>query len=77
MIFYLRSRPDKKDHSGAEYVNVVGNTFFEERMGIPMITGRDFGPQDTGSSLKVAVPLTKLWRSEEVSPHGSGGRNEF
>ncbi len=52
--FLPEGEPDKKDHSGAEYVNVVGNTFFET-MGIPMIAGRDFGPQDTGSSLKVAV----------------------
>jgi predicted permease len=45
---------DKGDQTGAEDVNVVGNTFFET-MGIPMLDGRSFGPQDTTSSLKVAV----------------------
>jgi predicted permease len=45
---------DKGDHSLAEDVNVVGNTFFET-LGIQMIAGRGFGPHDTASSLKVAV----------------------
>lgn len=52
--FLPEGEPERKDHSGAEYVNVVGNTFFEA-MGIRMIAGRNFGPQDTGNSLKVAV----------------------
>jgi predicted permease len=52
--FLPEGEPDTKDHSGAEIVNVVGNTFFET-MGIPMIAGRSFGPQDTARSQKVAI----------------------
>ena len=37
-----------------EDINVVGNTFFQT-MGIPIIGGRGFGPQDTASSVPVAV----------------------
>jgi len=45
---------DTGDHSGVEDVNVVGNTFFQT-MGIPIIAGRSFGPQDTEKSQKVAI----------------------
>ncbi len=38
----------------AEDFNIVGNRFFPT-MGIPIIAGRAFGPQDTASSPKVAV----------------------
>jgi predicted permease len=37
-----------------EFVNAVGNDYFHT-MRIPMIAGRPFGPQDTTSSVKVAV----------------------
>jgi predicted permease len=37
-----------------EFVNAVGNDYFHT-MRIPMIAGRAFGPQDTASSVKVAV----------------------
>ncbi|MDR3741451.1 MAG: ABC transporter permease [Terracidiphilus sp.] len=46
-------RPDKQKRQ-AEYVNVVGNDFFPT-LGIPIVAGRGFGPQDTSTSLKVAV----------------------
>ena len=54
MIFCPRESRRHHDHRGAEDVNVVGSTFFET-MGIPMIAGRSFGPQDTASSQKVAI----------------------
>jgi predicted permease len=38
----------------AEAMNAVGNNFFHT-MGIPILEGRDFGPQDTLSSEKVAI----------------------
>jgi len=38
----------------AEDVNVVGNNFFET-MGIPMVSGRNFGAEDTRSSERVAI----------------------
>lgn len=43
-----------KNKRQAEFFNVVGNDFFAT-MGIPIIAGRGFGPQDTASSEKVAV----------------------
>jgi predicted permease len=52
--FLTEGETPKRDHSGGEDVNVVGNTFFET-LGIPMIAGRSFGPQDTASSQKVAI----------------------
>jgi predicted permease len=45
----------------AEFFNVVGNSFFAT-MGIPMIAGRPFGPQDTATSAKVAVINQSLAR---------------
>jgi len=44
----------KGDHGAPVDFNMVGNTFFET-LGIPMIAGRSFGPQDTASSQKVAI----------------------
>lgn len=38
----------------AEDFNVVGNTFFQT-LSIPIVSGRDFGPQDTATSPKVAI----------------------
>jgi predicted permease len=52
--FVTEGEADKGDHSGSEDVNLVGNTFLEV-MGIPMVSGRNFGPQDTVSSQKVAI----------------------
>jgi predicted permease len=52
--FIPESEPDSNDHHGAEDVNAVGNSFFET-MGIPIIAGRGFGPQDTASSHRVAI----------------------
>ena len=46
-------KPDPKGKQ-AEMFNVVGNNFFAT-MGIPIIAGRGFGPQDTATSPKVAV----------------------
>ncbi len=42
------------NHGGAEDVNVVGDAFFQT-MGIPILAGRSFSAQDTGSSEKVAI----------------------
>jgi len=63
------SRDEKKDQ--AEYVNTVGNGFFAS-MGIPIIAGRPFGPQDTTTSLKVAIINQSLARKRfaNVNPIG-------
>ncbi|MGB6687820.1 MAG: ABC transporter permease [Terracidiphilus sp.] len=46
----------------------VGNRFFET-LGIPILAGRGFGPQDTASSAKVAVINQSLARTR--FPHGN------
>ena len=43
--------PNKND---GEFFNEVGNDFFTT-LGVPIVAGRGFGPEDTASSLKVAV----------------------
>jgi predicted permease len=52
--FTPEGEPDKGDHSGAEDVNLIGDTFFQT-MDIPIVSGRSFGAQDTASSMKVAI----------------------
>lgn len=52
--FVPEGEPDSHDHRGAEDVNAVGTGFFEV-MGIPIVGGRSFGPQDTATSPKVAI----------------------
>jgi predicted permease len=52
--FLPEDEPQNTDHRGAEDVNAVGNTFFQT-MGIPIVNGRSFGPQDTATSRKVAI----------------------
>jgi predicted permease len=52
--FAPEGEPDDGHHSGAEDVNVTAINFFQT-MGIPIVAGRAFGPEDTASSPKVAV----------------------
>jgi predicted permease len=75
--FKVEGEPDKGDHGGAEDVNAVGNTFFAT-MGIPMIAGRSFGPQDTASSPKVAIINQALAKSRfpNVNPVGKRFRTD-
>jgi predicted permease len=53
-VFIPEGLPDKGDHSGAEDMNLTGITFFQA-MGIPIVSGRGFGPQDTATSQRVAI----------------------
>ena len=57
--------------NAAEDTNSVGIHFFET-MGIPILAGRGFGPQDTATSLKVAVINQALARKRfpNVNPIG-------
>jgi len=48
-------------HPGEAWVNVVGTDFFKT-MGIPLISGRDFGLQDSANTQKVAVVNQRLVR---------------
>ena len=57
------SGPDLSERS-----NRVGNGFFAA-MGVPIVAGRGFGPQDTATSTQVAVINQRLAR--ERFPHGN------
>jgi predicted permease len=61
------------DHAGAEDVNFVSNAFFET-MGIPIISGRSFGAQDTASSQRVAVINEALARKRFPNMNPVGKR---
>jgi predicted permease len=52
--FVIEGEGNNNDHAGAEDENIGGNTFFQT-LGIPIVSGRSFGPQDTPSSAKVAI----------------------
>jgi predicted permease len=56
------------DKAKGERDNTVGNNFFQT-MGIPIVAGRSFGPQDTATSVKVAVINQSLARTR--FPHGN------
>jgi predicted permease len=53
-LFLLPGEKFDENNPQAVDVNVVGNSFFAT-MGIPMIAGRAFGPQDTATSPKVGI----------------------
>ena len=52
--FIPEGQPESSNHGGAEDVNFVGTAFFET-MGISILRGRSFGPQDTSTSQKVGI----------------------
>jgi predicted permease len=54
--------------NGQAWINVVGDRFFET-IEIPLLAGRDFGPQDTEKSAKAAVV------NEELARRFFAGRN--
>ena len=75
-----------KNKSQEENYNQVGTRFFET-MGIPIVEGRAFGPQDTANSPKVGVinqalarkrfpgqdPVGKMFRTDIHDVDGGGG----
>jgi predicted permease len=61
------------DSENAEYYNVVGNSFFNT-LGIPIVAGRGFGPQDTASSMKVGVINQSLARARFGNRNPVGSR---
>jgi len=60
-------------HNPPEDVNATGVTFFQT-MGIPIVAGRSFGPQDTASSQKVAIINQALARTRFPNMNPVGKR---
>jgi predicted permease len=75
--FTVEGEADDGKHTGAEYVNVTGKTFFQT-LGIPIVSGRGFGPQDTLSSQRVAVINQALAKKRfpNTNPIGKRFRSE-
>jgi predicted permease len=65
---YTREQPDIAPASRSIRNNIVGPDFFAA-MGIPLVQGRGFGPQDTASSQKVAVISESM--AQRFFPSGS------
>ncbi len=78
---------DPLKSQGEDY-NLVGDRFFET-MGIPIVAGRSFGPQDTRTSAKVGIineslararfpwqnPIGKLFQTSLHDMHGHDNQN--
>jgi predicted permease len=71
--FTLESEQNEHKKDLAELFNVVGNRFFST-LGIPMVAGRGFGPQDTATSLKVGVINQSLARKRFANENPIGKR---
>ncbi|HEY0431693.1 MAG TPA: ABC transporter permease [Pyrinomonadaceae bacterium] len=65
---YTREQPDIAPESRSIRNNIVGPDFFAA-MGIPVVLGRGFGPQDTAGSQKVAVISESM--AQQFFPNGS------
>jgi predicted permease len=65
---YTREQPDIAPKLRSIRNNIVGPDFFAA-MGIPLVQGRTFGPQDTASSQKVAVISESM--AQRFFPSGS------
>lgn len=77
-----------RNKSQSEDYNLIGDRFFET-MGIPIVSGRAFGPQDTHSSAKVGIinqslartrfpgqnPIGKFFHSSLHQTHGHDNAN--
>jgi predicted permease len=68
MSFMTEEESADPSKAKGERNETVGNQFFAT-MGIPIVAGRSFGPQDTASSPKVAVINQSLARTR--FPHGN------
>ncbi|KAA6462953.1 ABC transporter permease [Acidobacteria bacterium AB60] len=64
----IRAQGMPVDHKVNVQHNIVGNGFFNV-MGIPLVAGRNFGPQDTKTSQPVAIISEKMAR--KLFPPGS------
>jgi len=78
MTDFLPEGENYREHGNqAEFYNVVGNRFFET-LGVPIVAGRGFGPEDTATSAKVAVINQALARKRfpGIDPIGRRFRTE-
>jgi predicted permease len=64
---------DEHTRNLSEDLNIVGNNFFET-LGIPILAGRGFGPEDTASSLPVGVINQSLARKAFPNQNPIGKR---
>lgn len=71
--FFPEGDPKGTDHGQAEDVNVVGDAFFQT-MGIPIVSGRSFGPHDTETSPKVGIINEALARKRFPNTNPVGKR---
>ena len=67
-VAYTRDEPSSEEQSREFRNNVVGPDYFTV-MGIPLVQGRSFGPQDTDQSQKVAVITETM--AERIFPQRS------
>jgi predicted permease len=75
-VFLTEGEAFDRANFKAEDVNEVGDTFFQT-MGIPIIAGRGFGPQDTATSPLVAVINRSLARKRFAGVNPVGKRFRF
>ena len=68
MSFMTEAESADPSKAHSERDELVGNRFFDT-LGIPILAGRGFGPQDTATSAKVAVINQSLARTR--FPHGN------
>jgi predicted permease len=69
--FFTEGEDQQHNKNLAQFYNVVGNGFFTT-LGIPIVAGRGFGPNDTAKSAKVGVINQSLARRRfgSASPVG-------
>jgi predicted permease len=71
---YTRDQPELAPESRTIRNNIVGPDFFAA-MGIPLVAGRGFGPQDTANSQKVAIISEAM--AQRFFPSGSAVGKRF
>jgi predicted permease len=71
--FFPEGESMASNHRQSEDVNIVGTNFFQT-MGIPIVGGRGFGPQDTASSQKVAIINQELAKKRFPNMNSVGKR---
>ena len=71
--FIVEGQPVEKDKENGEYDNVVGSGFFS-MLRIPILKGREFGPLDSASSMKVGIINASLAKERFPNQNPIGKR---